>query len=61
MNLEVIATECPVAPNDSLCVRKQHTKSLPKSTRRKNGKFTKTFVTNLHNFKMAACFCFLEL
>ena len=61
MNVEVIATKSPIAPNDSLCVPKQHTKSLPKSARGNNGKFTKTFVTNLHNFKMAACFCFLEL
>ena len=57
--LEVIATESPIAPNDSLCAPKQHTKSRPKSTWGKNGKFTKTLVTNLHNFKMAVCFCFL--
>ena len=61
MNLEVIATESPIAPKDSLCAPKQHTKSLPKSSREKIGKFTKMFVTNLHNFKMAACFNFLEL
>ena len=54
MNLEVIATESPIASNDSLCAPKQLTKSLPKSTRGKNGKFTETFKTNLHNFKMAA-------
>ena len=24
----------------------------------KNGKFSKTFLANLHNFKMAACLCF---
>ena len=59
--LEVIATESPIAPNDSLCAPNQRTKSLPKSTRRKNGKFTKTSGTNLHYFKMAACFYFLEL
>ena len=61
MNLEVIATESPIAPNDSLCALKQHIESLPKSTRGKNGKFTKTFGTNLLNFNMAACFCFLAL
>ena len=46
MNVEVIETESPIAPNDSLCAPKQHTKSLPKSAGGKNGKFTKTFVTN---------------
>ena len=56
--LEVIARESPIAPNDSLFAPKQHTKSLPKSARRKNGKFTKTFVTNLHNFINGGLFLF---
>ena len=47
MNLEVIATESPIAPNDSLCTSKQHTQSLPKSYQGNNVPFTKTFVTYL--------------
>ena len=36
LDLELIATESPFAPNNYLSDPNQHIKSLPKSTRRKN-------------------------